>query len=65
MATATATTTKATVAKIGQRVKTASSYSVRSYRTRIESIRVNELGTIIYVMENGQHLNEREFEVEK
>lgn len=33
------------------------------YRTTIAEIRYNELGTVIYVMTNGQFLTRREFTI--
>jgi len=48
----------------GMRVVTNYSCSVSPQRTEIKKSYVNELGTVVYVMENGQRLGRREFRAE-
>ena len=51
-----------TTIKTGTLVKTiASQYGTPSYITRVNGTKLNSLGTLLYIMDNGQTLSRNEF----
>jgi len=56
-------TYNAALAIVGQRVRTISTYSQPAATTKVVDIHVNNLGGILYIMENGSWLTANEFNV--